>query len=100
MPEPAARRKAVIRVAAAVIGVTATTVGVLVMLVRRWVVAVHDDCLRSPCFAIGHPYLGLGALIVVMGLLVALIVWNSVRGEPVPPAGTPPRGSVSSPARP
>ncbi len=100
MPEPAARRKAVIRLAAAVIGVTATAVGVLLMLVRRWVVAVHDDCPRSPCFAMGHPYIGFGGLIVVMGLLVALIVWNSVRGEPAPPAGTPPRRSANTPARP
>ncbi len=100
MPEPAARRKAVIRLAAAASGLTAAGVGVLLMLVRRWVVAVHDDCPRSPCFAMGHPYLGIGALIVVMGLLVALVVWNSVQGEPVPPAGTPPRGSANTPVRP
>jgi hypothetical protein len=64
------------KLAATLVGVTAAVVGVFLMS-QRWVALTHGDCLRSPCYVRGHPYIVLGVLIMVVGLLVALFLWNS-----------------------
>jgi len=84
------------RLIAALVGVTSAVIGVLLTSVHRLVVATDVDCLRSPCYEWGRPFLGLGIFIGVVGIFAALVIWTSGR-EPARATRAAPRGTPAWP---